>query len=109
MESLLRWCVSLKKNCPKTLVWRVGDVSLSSVGLQTIHMELSKLAKKHADQKSVETEMYRKMLGTAGSSGPPAKCKDKSSRVGGEKELCPTGPHRQKDFFIESCISVGES
>ncbi|XP_015266773.1 PREDICTED: peptidyl-prolyl cis-trans isomerase FKBP8 [Gekko japonicus] len=48
---------------------------------KTIHMELSKLAKKHADQKSVETEMYRKMLGTAGSSGPPAKCKDKSSRA----------------------------
>ncbi|KAL8177746.1 UNVERIFIED_CONTAM: Peptidyl-prolyl cis-trans isomerase fkbp8 [Gekko kuhli] len=48
---------------------------------KTIHMELSKLAKKHADQKSVETEMYRKMLGTAGSSGPPTKCKDKSSRA----------------------------
>uniref|UniRef100_A0ACB8F1U6 Peptidyl-prolyl cis-trans isomerase fkbp8 n=1 Tax=Sphaerodactylus townsendi TaxID=933632 RepID=A0ACB8F1U6_9SAUR len=69
-----------KKNLPPR-VWRVGHVSLSSVGLQTIHMELSKLAKKHADQKSVETEMYRKMLGTAGSSGPPDKCKDKSSRA----------------------------
>ncbi|XP_063003195.1 peptidyl-prolyl cis-trans isomerase FKBP8 [Elgaria multicarinata webbii] len=45
---------------------------------KTIHTELSKLAKKHADQRSVETEMYRKMLGNPG--GPPAKCKDKSSR-----------------------------
>ncbi|XP_020669929.3 peptidyl-prolyl cis-trans isomerase FKBP8 [Pogona vitticeps] len=47
---------------------------------KTIHTELSKLAKKHADQKSVETEMYRKMLGNTGSGGLPAKCKDKSSR-----------------------------
>ncbi|CAI5798788.1 peptidyl-prolyl cis-trans isomerase FKBP8 [Podarcis lilfordi] len=45
---------------------------------KTIHTELSKLAKKHADQKCVETEMYRKMLGNP--SGPTAKCKDKSSR-----------------------------
>ncbi|XP_007443923.1 peptidyl-prolyl cis-trans isomerase FKBP8 isoform X1 [Python bivittatus] len=48
---------------------------------KTIHTELSKLAKKHADQKSIETEMYRKMLGNTGSSTPPAKCKDKSSRT----------------------------
>ncbi|XP_066491799.1 peptidyl-prolyl cis-trans isomerase FKBP8 [Tiliqua scincoides] len=47
---------------------------------KTIHTELSKLVKKHADQKSMETEMYRKMLGNTGSGGPPAKCKDKSSR-----------------------------
>ncbi|XP_026538959.1 peptidyl-prolyl cis-trans isomerase FKBP8 [Notechis scutatus] len=46
---------------------------------KTIHTELSKLAKKHADQKSIEAEMYRKMLGNPGSSSPPAKCKDKSS------------------------------
>ncbi|NWY05069.1 FKBP8 isomerase, partial [Nothoprocta ornata] len=42
---------------------------------KTIHAELSKLVKKHADQKSVETEMYRKMLGNPG--GAPAKCRDK--------------------------------
>ncbi|XP_053152538.1 peptidyl-prolyl cis-trans isomerase FKBP8-like [Hemicordylus capensis] len=47
---------------------------------KTIHAELSKLAKKHADQKSVETEMYRKMLGNTGSSSAPTKCKDKSPR-----------------------------
>ncbi|KAL7992946.1 hypothetical protein Chor_017202 [Crotalus horridus] len=46
---------------------------------KTIHTELSKLAKKHADQRNVEAEMYRKMLGNPGSSTPPAKCKDKSS------------------------------
>ncbi|XP_070800090.1 peptidyl-prolyl cis-trans isomerase FKBP8 [Pituophis catenifer annectens] len=46
---------------------------------KTIHTELSKLAKKHADQKSIEAEMYRKMLGNPGSSSLPAKCKDKSS------------------------------
>nr|XP_060641136.1 peptidyl-prolyl cis-trans isomerase FKBP8 [Anolis sagrei ordinatus]XP_060641137.1 peptidyl-prolyl cis-trans isomerase FKBP8 [Anolis sagrei ordinatus] len=45
---------------------------------KTIHTELSKLAKKHADQKSVETEMYRKMLGNTGPGNLPAKCKDKS-------------------------------
>ncbi|XP_063146867.1 peptidyl-prolyl cis-trans isomerase FKBP8 [Candoia aspera] len=48
---------------------------------KTIHTELSKLAKKHADQKSIETEMYRKMLGNPKSNTPPAKCKDKSSRT----------------------------
>lgn len=47
---------------------------------KTIHTELSKMVKKHADQKSMETEMYRKMLGNTGSGSPPAKCKDKSSR-----------------------------
>ncbi|KAJ6664248.1 hypothetical protein lerEdw1_008467 [Lerista edwardsae] len=47
---------------------------------KTIHTELSKMVKKHADQKSMETEMYRKMLGNTGPGGPPAKCKDKSSR-----------------------------
>uniref|UniRef100_A0A8C3NEH5 Uncharacterized protein n=1 Tax=Geospiza parvula TaxID=87175 RepID=A0A8C3NEH5_GEOPR len=42
---------------------------------KTIHAELSKLVKKHADQRNVETEMYRKMLGnpstasTAGQAG----------------------------------------
>lgn len=30
---------------------------------KTIHAELSKLVKKHADQKNVETAMYKKMLG----------------------------------------------
>lgn len=44
---------------------------------QTIHAELSKLVKKHADQKNVETEMYRKMLGNPSASGAPGKCKDK--------------------------------
>lgn len=44
---------------------------------QTIHAELSKLVKKHADQKNVETEMYRKMLGNPSAAGTPGKCKDK--------------------------------
>lgn len=44
---------------------------------QTIHAELSKLVKKHADQRSLETEMYRKMLGNPSSAGTPGKCKDK--------------------------------
>ncbi|KAM9331455.1 peptidyl-prolyl cis-trans isomerase FKBP8 [Gastrophryne carolinensis] len=35
---------------------------------KTIHAELSKLVKKHADQKSVETAMYKKMLGNVASS-----------------------------------------
>ncbi|NXG15481.1 FKBP8 isomerase, partial [Grallaria varia] len=44
---------------------------------KTIHAELSKLVKKHADQRNVETEMYRKMLGNPGASSTPRKCKDK--------------------------------
>lgn len=44
---------------------------------QTIHAELSKLVKKHADQKNMETEMYRKMLGNPSAAGTPGKCKDK--------------------------------
>ncbi|KAM3939960.1 peptidyl-prolyl cis-trans isomerase FKBP8 isoform 1-T3 [Leptodactylus fuscus] len=35
---------------------------------KTIHSELSKLVKKHADQKNVETAMYKKMLGNVGTS-----------------------------------------
>lgn len=34
---------------------------------KTIHAELSKLVKKHADQKIVETAMYKKMLGNVAS------------------------------------------
>ncbi|XP_023803625.1 peptidyl-prolyl cis-trans isomerase FKBP8, partial [Cyanistes caeruleus] len=44
---------------------------------KTIHAELSKLVKKHADQRNVETEMYRKMLGNPSTSSTPRKCKDK--------------------------------
>lgn len=44
---------------------------------KTIHAELSKLVKKHADQKTVETEMYRKMLGNPSAGSAPVKCKDK--------------------------------
>ncbi|XP_026510722.1 peptidyl-prolyl cis-trans isomerase FKBP8 [Terrapene carolina triunguis] len=47
---------------------------------KTIHAELSKLVKKHAEQKNVETAMYRKMLGNASTSSTPAPCKDKSPR-----------------------------
>lgn len=44
---------------------------------KTIHAELSKLVKKHADQRNVETEMYRKMLGNPSTASTPRKCKDK--------------------------------
>ncbi|XP_074834291.1 peptidyl-prolyl cis-trans isomerase FKBP8 [Carettochelys insculpta] len=44
---------------------------------KTIHAELSKLMKKHAEQKNVETAMYRKMLGNPGTSSSPATCKAK--------------------------------
>ncbi|NXH40823.1 FKBP8 isomerase, partial [Dicaeum eximium] len=44
---------------------------------KTIHAELSKLVKKHADQRNVETEMYRKMLGNPSAASTPGKCKDK--------------------------------
>lgn len=44
---------------------------------QTIHAELSKLVKKQADQRNVETELYRKMLGNPSAAGAPGKCKDK--------------------------------
>ncbi|KFQ36923.1 Peptidyl-prolyl cis-trans isomerase FKBP8, partial [Mesitornis unicolor] len=46
---------------------------------KTIHAELSKLVKKHADQKNMETEMYRKMLGNPSAAGTPGKYKDKLS------------------------------
>ncbi|XP_063770805.1 peptidyl-prolyl cis-trans isomerase FKBP8 isoform X2 [Pseudophryne corroboree] len=35
---------------------------------KTIHAELSKLVKKHADQRNIETAMYKKMLGNVSSS-----------------------------------------
>lgn len=57
---------------------------------QTIHAELSKLVKKHADQKTVETEMYRKMLGNPSASSAPVKCKDKLPWVRGGAGV-PTG------------------
>ncbi|XP_056368640.1 peptidyl-prolyl cis-trans isomerase FKBP8 isoform X1 [Oenanthe melanoleuca] len=44
---------------------------------KTIHAELSKLVKKHADQRNVETEMYRKMLGNPSAASTSRKCKDK--------------------------------
>lgn len=44
---------------------------------KTIHAELSKLVKKHADQKNVETAMYKKMLGNVSTS--PNKPSRKSS------------------------------
>ncbi|XP_075759011.1 peptidyl-prolyl cis-trans isomerase FKBP8 [Pelodiscus sinensis] len=47
---------------------------------KTIHAELSKLVKKHAEQRNVETAMYRKMLGNPGTGSAPATCKDKSAR-----------------------------
>ncbi|XP_074060842.1 peptidyl-prolyl cis-trans isomerase FKBP8 [Macrotis lagotis] len=47
---------------------------------KTIHSELSKLVKKHAAQRHTETAMYKKMLGTAGVSGLPAKGPPKGPR-----------------------------
>ncbi|XP_051828283.1 peptidyl-prolyl cis-trans isomerase FKBP8 [Antechinus flavipes] len=47
---------------------------------KTIHSELSKLVKKHAAQRHTETAMYKKMLGTAGASGVPAKSPAKGPR-----------------------------
>ncbi|XP_030073904.1 peptidyl-prolyl cis-trans isomerase FKBP8 [Microcaecilia unicolor] len=44
---------------------------------KTIHAELSKLVKKHADQKTIETAMYKKMLGNPAST-PAPKSKAKS-------------------------------
>ncbi|XP_078526455.1 peptidyl-prolyl cis-trans isomerase FKBP8 [Lissotriton helveticus] len=44
---------------------------------KTIHAELSKLVKKHTEQKNVESAMYKKMLGTTGSD-PPSSSKEKS-------------------------------
>lgn len=44
---------------------------------KTIHAELSKLVKKHTEQKNVETAMYKKMLGNTGSA--PAKHNRESS------------------------------
>nr|XP_033810884.1 peptidyl-prolyl cis-trans isomerase FKBP8 [Geotrypetes seraphini] len=38
---------------------------------KTIHSELSKLVKKHADQKTIETAMYKKMLGNPASPTVP--------------------------------------
>lgn len=58
---------------------------------QTIHAELSKLVKKHADQKTVETEMYRKMLGNPSAAGVPGKCKDKLPWVRAGADLLGAG------------------
>ncbi|KAG9463342.1 hypothetical protein GDO78_021942, partial [Eleutherodactylus coqui] len=46
---------------------------------KTIHAELSKLVRKHADQKNVETAMYKKMLGNVSPS--TSKSAHKSSWV----------------------------
>ncbi|XP_018412986.1 PREDICTED: peptidyl-prolyl cis-trans isomerase FKBP8 [Nanorana parkeri] len=42
---------------------------------KTIHAELSKLVKKHSEQKNVETAMYKKMLGNVSSSTTKASSK----------------------------------
>ncbi|XP_030396263.1 peptidyl-prolyl cis-trans isomerase FKBP8 [Gopherus evgoodei] len=47
---------------------------------KTIHAELSKLVKKHVEQKNMETAMYRKMLGNASTTSTAAPCKDKAPR-----------------------------
>ncbi|KAG5851323.1 hypothetical protein ANANG_G00091980 [Anguilla anguilla] len=49
-------------------------------GNKTIHAELSKLVKKHSEQKGMEQAMYKKMLGNP-SSGPVQKHGAKSSWV----------------------------
>lgn len=55
---------------------------------QTIHAELSKLVKKHSEQKGAEQAMYKKMLGNPSSSGSTPRPAAKSSwvRVSGREE-----------------------
>ncbi len=50
---------------------------------QTIHAELSKLVKKHSEQRGAEQAMYKKMLGnpTSGGSSSAQKHRAKSSWV----------------------------
>lgn len=48
--------------------------------MQTIHAELSKLVKKHSEQRDIEQAMYKKMLGNP-SSSTLQKHKAKSSWV----------------------------
>lgn len=50
--------------------------------VQTIHAELSKLVKKHSEQRGAEQAMYKKMLGNpSSSSGSTQKHQAKSSWV----------------------------
>lgn len=50
--------------------------------VQTIHAELSKLVKKHSEQRGAEQAMYKKMLGNpSSSSGSTQKYQAKSSWV----------------------------
>lgn len=86
---------------------------------QTIHAELSKLVKKHADQKNVETEMYRKMLGNPSAAGAPGKCKDKlpwvragltcrgGGRAGGGHRAGHTGCVSVPRGSMQSCCQAG--
>lgn len=49
--------------------------------VQTIHAELSKLVKKHSEQRGAEQAMYKKMLGNPTSSSVNQKHKAKTSWV----------------------------
>lgn len=56
-------------------IYDILTVHVSSVRVcfpQTIHAELSKLAKKHSEQKGAEQAMYKKMLGNPSEASPIA-------------------------------------
>ncbi|KAG8594404.1 hypothetical protein GDO81_001190, partial [Engystomops pustulosus] len=56
------------KSCNMVLEQQPENIKALFRKGKTIHAELSKLVKKHADQKIVETAMYRKMLGNVSTS-----------------------------------------
>uniref|UniRef100_A0A671NXW1 peptidylprolyl isomerase n=1 Tax=Sinocyclocheilus anshuiensis TaxID=1608454 RepID=A0A671NXW1_9TELE len=74
-EAALRSCVSVLAHQPDNVkaLFRKGKVGLLgsdaycfhslSLNSNTIHAELSKLVKKHSEQKGAEQAMYKKMLG----------------------------------------------
>ncbi|XP_068090005.1 peptidyl-prolyl cis-trans isomerase FKBP8 isoform X2 [Hyperolius riggenbachi] len=56
------------KSCNLVLEQQPNNIKALFRKGKTIHAELSKLVKKHADQKNVETAMYKKMLGNVATS-----------------------------------------
>ncbi|KAG8454839.1 hypothetical protein GDO86_001163 [Hymenochirus boettgeri] len=56
------------KSCNMVLEYQPENIKALFRKGKTIHAELSKLVKKHADQRNMESAMYKKMLGNTGSS-----------------------------------------
>uniref|UniRef100_A0A3Q2V0T6 peptidylprolyl isomerase n=1 Tax=Haplochromis burtoni TaxID=8153 RepID=A0A3Q2V0T6_HAPBU len=81
-DAALKSCVSALEHQPDNIkaLFRMGKVRVALV-LSTIHAELSKLVKKHSEQRGAEQAMYKKMLGNHSDNSSTQKPRAKSSWV----------------------------